>query len=63
MSTLSETKNSKTTCSHHSQSSLTEGSLAVSGAQDLGIAIGLLGGGNDLIVSLLVLQNLMGPRD
>ena len=61
MSTLSETKNSKTTCSHHTQSSLLEGSPAVSGDQDL--AIGLLGGGNDLIVSLLVLQNLMGPRD
>ena len=46
-----------------SQSYLMEGSLAVSGDQDLGIAIGLLGSGNDLIVSLLVLQNLMGPRD
>ena len=46
-----------------SQSSLTEGSLAVSGDQDLGKAIGLLGGGNDLIVSLLVLQNLRHPRD
>ena len=46
-----------------SQSSLTEGSLAVSGDQDLGKAIGLLGGGNDLIVSLLVLQNLRHPWD
>ena len=45
------------------QSSLLEGSLAVSGVQDLAIAIGLLGAGNDLIVNLLVLQNLMGPRD
>ena len=40
-----------------------EGSLAVSGDQDLGKAIGLLGGADDLIVSLLVLQNLRHPRD
>ena len=63
MSTLSETKISKTTYSHHSQSSLLKGSLDVSVDQDLGLAIGLLGAGNDLIVSLFVLQNLMGPRD
>ena len=40
-----------------------EGSLAVSGDKDMGKAIGLLGGGNDLIISLLVLQNLRHPRD
>ena len=63
ISNLSETKISKTTYSHHSQSSLLNGSLDVSVDQDLGLAIGLLAAGSDLIVSLLVLQNLMGPGD
>ena len=56
ISNLTETKISKTTYSHHSQSSLLKGGLDVSVDQDLGLAIGLLAAGSDLIVSLLVLQ-------